>query len=80
MAGYERHECGGEVVDGEPHYIPLGTDSILRIVDQKCLKCGAIIIGPHQKRKMIQNREAHDKLVDIMMGIHKKAYDAVTEN
>lgn len=58
--------CGGEVIDDKPHYIPIGTDSVLRIVDQKCSVCNCAIIGPHQQTKLIQNQEAHDKLVSAM--------------
>lgn len=58
--------CGGEVIDGEPHFIPLGTDSVLKIIDQVCKKCGCNIIGENQKTEIIKNREAHDKLVEAL--------------
>ncbi|WP_143321049.1 hypothetical protein [Clostridium sp. HBUAS56010] len=63
---YEKHDCGGEIVDCEPSYIPLGKDSVLQIIDQKCKKCGTLIVGKYQKTKMIKNQEAHDKLYDLM--------------
>jgi hypothetical protein len=63
---YEKHECGGEIVDEKPSYIPLGSDSIMQIIDQKCTKCGALIIGKYQKTKIIENQELHDKLCDTM--------------
>lgn len=43
--------CGGEVIDGEPHYIPFGMGSVLEIIDQKCKNCGANIVGSNQKKK-----------------------------
>lgn len=64
--------CGGEVIDGEPHFIPLGDDCVLKIIDQECTKCGAAIIGENQKTEIIKNREAHDKLVKIMREKFKK--------
>ena len=67
--------CGGKVVDGEPHFIPLGTDSVLKIIDQECKGCGAVIIGEHQKTEIIKNRKAHDRLVEIMTNREKKEYD-----
>lgn len=63
---YEKHDCGGEIVDCEPSYIPLGTDSVMQIIDQKCNKCGTLIVGKYQKTKMIKNQEAHDKLYEFM--------------
>lgn len=62
---YEKHKCGGDIVDDEPSYIPLGDDTVMKIIDQKCTKCGAAIIGKHQKTEMIQNKAAHDKLMDF---------------
>ena len=46
--------CGGEVIDGEPHYIPFGMGSVLEIIDQKCKNCGANIVGSNQKKKVIK--------------------------
>ena len=57
--------CSGKVIDAEPHYIPIGCDSVLKIVDQKCAVCGAIIIGQHQKSEIIKNPKAHDKLFEF---------------
>jgi hypothetical protein len=68
---YEKHDCGGEIIDDKPHYIPLGSDSIMQIIDQKCTKCGALIIGKYQKTTIIENQELHDKLHDLMaMSLH----------
>lgn len=64
--------CGGEVIDGKPHFIPLGTDSVLKIIDQECKDCGCAIIGEHQKTEVIKNREAHDKLIEAMMRTKKE--------
>ena len=58
--------CGGKVIDAEPQYIPLGTDSVLKIIDQQCTVCGAAIIGQHQKTEIIKNQKAHDKLFGFM--------------
>jgi len=58
--------CGGEVVDGEPHFIPLGTDNVLKIIDQECKGCGAVIIGEHQKMEVIKNQKVHDELVELL--------------
>lgn len=65
--GYEKHDCGGEIVDCEPSYIPLGKDSVMQIIDQRCNKCGALLVGKYQKTKIIKNREAHDKLYELMV-------------
>lgn len=58
--------CGGEVIDGKPHFIPLGADSVLKIIDQECTNCGCTIIGENQKTEIIKNRDAHDALVSAM--------------
>lgn len=58
--------CGGKVIDAAPCYIPLGADTVLEIIDQTCDKCGATIIGPHQKTKTIKSKEAHDKLCQFL--------------
>ena len=63
---YEPHNCGGKIVDDEPHYIPLGCDSIMQIIDQRCTKCGCSIIGRYQKTKIIKNQKAHDLLGEIL--------------
>lgn len=67
MMEYGLHKnCGGEVVDGKPHYIPLGEDTVLKITDQTCTKCRAAIIGQHQKIQQIKNKKAHDKLIGLL--------------
>lgn len=64
---YELHEnCGGEMVDAAPSYIPLGEDTVLEIIDQTCKKCGAMIIGKNQKTRQIINKKAHDKLAELL--------------
>lgn len=60
--------CGSELIDTEPHYIPLGTDNVLRIIDQTCPQCGGAVIGKDQKLKLIKNRELHDKLIEAICG------------
>lgn len=59
---------GGDIVDEKPSYIPIGTDSVLKITDQVCNKCGAVFIGEHQRTKLIKNQKAHDELVRLMEG------------
>lgn len=67
MMEYGLHEnCGGKVIDDKPHYIPLGEDTVLEIIDQTCTKCGAIIIGKHQRTRQIANKKAHDKLIELL--------------
>ena len=67
MGKYELCEsCGGEVIDGKPHYIPLGEDALLEIIDQTCTKCGAAIIGEYQKTRKIISKEAHDRLIGLL--------------
>lgn len=57
------NNCGGEVVDDEPHYIPLGDDMILKITDMRCKKCGAVYAGgKYQKMERVYNRELCEKL------------------
>ena len=64
---YEPHEnCGGEVIDDKPHYITLGEDTVLEIIDQTCIKCGAVIIGKRQRTRQIVNKKAHDKLIELL--------------
>jgi hypothetical protein len=63
---YEKHDCGGNIIDGKPHYIPLGDDVIVKITDQICDKCGAVIIGNNQKKEFYHNKKLHDKLVDFL--------------
>lgn len=65
METYEKHDCGGNIVDDEPHYIPLGDDTVIKIIDQTCDKCGSNIIGKHQKLETYKNKELHDKLLEI---------------
>lgn len=62
---YEKHDCGGNIVDDKPHYIPLGEDTVMKIIDQKCDKCGAVIVGKYQKTKMYQNKEIHDEIMNF---------------
>lgn len=63
------NNCGGEVVDDEPHYIPLGKDVVLKITDMRCKKCGAAYVGgKYQKLERIQNRELCDKLYEFYEG------------
>lgn len=66
MSEYPCCDCGGKIIDGEPHYIPFGTDSVLRIVDQVCTECGANIIGKHQKTKIFVNQKAHDMILNFV--------------
>jgi len=58
--------CGGKIIDDEPSLLPLSDDCVLKVIDQKCTRCGMRFIGKHQKTKMYTNKEEHDKLVDMM--------------
>lgn len=62
---YGTHDCGGNIIDAKPGYVPIGDDGIIRHVDQTCDKCGAAIIGPHQKTTIIHNKKLHDKLMEF---------------
>ena len=56
-------ECGGLITYGEPHYIPIGTDSILELIDSECKNCNTTYVGGQwQKIRMIKNQELNDKL------------------
>ena len=60
------NNCGGEIVDSEPHYIPLGKDMVLKITDMKCEKCGAAYVGgKYQKLVTIRNETACKKLFEF---------------
>jgi hypothetical protein len=59
----EKHDCGGKIIDCEPSYILLETDSVMQIINQRC---GALVIGRYQKTKVIKNQEGHDELYDFM--------------
>ena len=58
--------CGGKVIDDEPSLLPLDDDCVLKIIDQKCTKCGAHIVGKHQQTFLYHNKKVHDKLVELM--------------
>lgn len=60
------------MIDGKPHFIPLGTDSVLKIIDQECVNCGCVIIGENQRTEIIKNRDAHDALVKAMENRFRK--------
>lgn len=68
MAIHYCSKCGKELVKTKPHYIPLGTDSVLRIVDETCEDCGDAYINENQETKTIKNRELHDRLIAAMGG------------
>ena len=63
---YEKHDCGGDIIDDEPSYIPIGEDAIIKVIDQRCNKCDAVIIGKYQKIKIIHNKATHDKLIGLL--------------
>jgi len=63
---YEKHDCGGEIVDCEPSYIPLGKDSVMQIIDQKCNKCGVLIIKDGTRRLIYYDGKRQRGLVDEM--------------
>lgn len=59
-------KCNSDLIDAEPSYIPLGKDEILEIIDQTCPKCSGVVIGKNQRKRVIKNQQAHDKLYDTM--------------
>ena len=60
------------MIDDTPSYIPLGEDTVLEIIDQTCTKCGAVIIGQHQKIRKIVNKKAHDRLIELLKSAFKR--------
>ncbi len=58
--------CGKPLVKGEPHFMPLGDDAVLRIVDETCETCGGAYINENQEKTFFTNKAAHDKLVQCM--------------
>lgn len=55
--------CGKPLVKGKPHFIPLGEDTVLRIVDETCETCGGAYINENQEKTCITNKAAHDELI-----------------
>lgn len=63
--------CNSVLVDKPPSYVPLSVDSVLEIIDQACPKCGGVVIGPGQKKRIIKDKEFHDKVIgEIEEGLH----------
>lgn len=58
--------CGKPLVKDKPHFIPLGDDVVLRIVDETCETCGGAYINENQEKTYIKNKAAHDKLIEFM--------------
>lgn len=59
-------KCGETLVKDKSHYIPIGTDSILRIVGCTCPVCGGVVVDENQEMEVIKNRDLHDKLIEYM--------------
>ena len=59
-------KCKKPLVKTKPHYIPLGTDEVLKIIDETCEDCGGAYINENQQTTIIKNKEAHDRLIEIM--------------
>lgn len=53
---YEKHDCGGNIIDDKPHYVPMGEDTVIKITDQICDKCGTHFIGKYQKNRSISQQ------------------------
>lgn len=70
------NNCGGEVVDDEPHYIPLGKDMILRIT------CGVKSVVLHMSVESIKNwRESKtENCVTNCMSFTKETYTDKLKN
>lgn len=66
MKIYYCAKCGKALVKGKPHFIPLGDDKVLKIVDETCETCGGAYINENQELKAIKNKVAHDKLIEFM--------------
>lgn len=66
MKTYYCAKCGKELVKDKPHYIPLGDDTVLKIVDETCETCGGAYINENQELTTIKNKAAHDKLIEFM--------------
>jgi hypothetical protein len=69
----DRCRCGGQIIFGKPHYIPLGTDSIMQIINSECEECKALFVGGRwQMTEIKQNQELYDKLTEMMANtLHK---------
>ena len=69
----DRCRCGGQIIFSKPHYIPLRTNSIMQIIDSECDECKSFFVGGRgQKIEIIQNRELHDKLTEMMANTLQK--------
>lgn len=58
--------CGKPLVKDKPHFIPLGDDTVLKIVDETCEDCGGAYINENQQTTFIKNKAAYDKLIEFM--------------
>lgn len=80
--------CGNKLIDTKPHYIPIGTDEVLKIIDKTCPNCGGIFVTSEQKKQTFKNREWHDKLYDLTKSTlqpqldekHKEQLNALIED
>ncbi len=66
MSVYYCTICGKPLVKGKPHFIPLGDDAVLRIIDETCGTCGGAYINENQEKTYITNKAAYDKLIQYM--------------
>lgn len=66
MAIHYCEKCKKPLVRAKPHYIPLGTNEVLKIIDETCEDCGGAYINENQQTTIIKNKEAHDRLIEIM--------------
>lgn len=64
------NKCGKDLIEMQPDYIPLGLNSIAKIVDYTCSDCGGVYCLGNNVRKIIENQELHDKLL-VAMGWQK---------
>lgn len=68
---YRCNFCNSVLVDNPPSYVPLSKDSVMEIIDQTCPKCGGVVLGPGQKKRVVKDKEFHDKVIsEIEKGLH----------
>ena len=58
--------CGKPLVKDEPHFIPLGDDTVLKVIDETCEDCGGVYINKNQETTFIKNKAVHDKLMEFI--------------
>lgn len=62
---YRKHNCGGNIIDDKPFYIPIDNNKVLKTVNQICDKCKTRIIGSYQKKTILHDKQLHDNLIQF---------------